>query len=150
MSDRPFQEHSRILSIEDDEADRTVTYEYNGDFQLVSATSVSGGTEYYDYDENGRLCKITNCYDEMTDQIVYNSNGSVNWLTNAAGLKQEYVYDKLEKQTGLKEFDGSKLVKTFTYNYDEKLAIKTNTVETDGQTYEVDKKYTRSHALQHM
>lgn len=28
-------EHSRILSIEDDEADRTVTYEYNGDFQLV-------------------------------------------------------------------------------------------------------------------
>jgi len=132
-------EHSRILSIEDDEADRTVTYEYNGDFQLVSATSVSGGTEYYDYDENGRLCKITNCYDEVTDTIVYNSNGSVNWLTNAAGLKQEYVYDKLEKQTGLKEFDGSKLVKAFTYNYDEKLAVKTNTVETDGKTYEVDK-----------
>lgn len=132
-------EHSRILSIEDDEADRTVTYEYNGDFQLVSATSVSGGTEKYDYDENGRLCKITNCYDEVTDTIVYNSNSSVNWLTNAAGLKQEYVYDKLEKQTGLKEFDGSKLVKTFTYNYDEKLAIKTNTVETDGKTYEVDK-----------
>ena len=132
-------EHSRILSIEDDEANRIVTYEYNGDFQLVSATSVSGGTEKYEYDENGRLCKITNCYDEMTDQIVYNDNGSVNWLKNAAGLKQEYVYDKLEKQTGLKEFDGSKLVKAFTYNYDEKLAIKTNTVETDGKTYEVDK-----------
>lgn len=132
-------EHSRILSIEDDEADRTVTYEYNGDFQLVSATSVSGGTERYEYDENGRLCKITNCYDEMTDQIVYNDNGSVNWLTNSAGLKQEYVYDKLEKQTGLKEFDGNKLIKVFTYNYDEKLAIKTNTVETDGKTYEVDK-----------
>jgi len=132
-------EHSRITMIEDDEADRTVTYEYNGDFQLVSATSVSGGTEKYEYDENGRLCKITNCYDEVTDTIVYNSNGSVNWLTNAAGLKQEYVYDKLEKQTGLKEFDGNKLVKTFTYNYDEKLAVKTNTVETDGQTYEVDK-----------
>ena len=80
--------HSRILSIEDDEADRTITYEYNGDFQLVSATSVSGGTEKYEYDENGRLCKITNCYDEMTDEIVYNDNGSVNWLTNAAGLKQ--------------------------------------------------------------
>lgn len=105
----------------------------------MSATSVSDGTEYYDYDENGRLCKITNCYDEVTDNIVYNSTGSVNWLTNAAGLKQEYVYDKLEKQTGLKEFDGSKLVKTFTYNYDEKLAIKTNTVETDGKTYDVDK-----------
>lgn len=132
-------EHSRILSIEDDEADRTVTYEYNGDFQLVSATSVSGGTERYEYDENGRLCKITNCYDEMTDQIVYNDNGSVNWLTNSAGLKQEYVYDKLEKQTGLKEFDGNKFIKVFTYNYDEKLAIKTNTVETDGKTYEVDK-----------
>ncbi len=132
-------DHSRIIKIEDDKADRTVTYEYNDDFQLVSATSVSGGTEKYEYDGNGRLCKITNCYDEMTDQIVYNSNGSVNWLTNASGLKQEYVYDKLEKQTGLKEFDGNTLVKTFTYNYDEKLAVKTTTVETDGQTYEVDK-----------
>lgn len=90
-------------------------------------------------DENGRLCKITNCYDEMTDQIVYNTNGSVNWMTNAAGLKQEYTYDKAFKQTGLKEFDGDTLVKTFTYNYDEKYAVKTNTVETDGQTYEVDK-----------
>lgn len=132
-------EHSRITQLEDTESGRIVTYEYDGNFQLVSATSVSGGTEYYDYDENGRLYKITNCYDEMTDEIVYNDNGSVNWLTNAAGLKQEYTYDKAFKQTGLKEFDGNKLVKTFTYNYDEKLAVKTNTVETDGQTYEVDK-----------
>lgn len=132
-------EHSRITKIEDDEADRTVTYEYNGDFQLVSATSVSGGTEKYEYDENGRLCKITNCYNEMTDQIVYNSNGSVNWLTNAAGLKQVYTYNKSQKQTGTKEYDGDKLVQTFSYEYDEKYAVKTNTVETDGQTYEVDK-----------
>ena len=132
-------EHSRILSIEDNEADRIVTYEYNGDFQLVSATSVSGGTEKYEYDGNGRLCKITNCYDEITDTIVYNDNGSVNWLTNSAGLKQEYTYDKAFKQTGLKEFDGDKLVKTFTYDYDEKYAVKTNKVETDGQTYDVDK-----------
>ena len=132
-------EHSRILSIEDNEADRTVTYEYNGDFQLVSATSVSGGTEYYEYDGNGRLCKITNCYDEVTDTIVYNDNGSVNYIINSAGLKQEYTYDKAFKQTGLKEYDGDKLVKTFTYDYDEKYAVKTNKVETDGQTYDVDK-----------
>lgn len=133
--------HNRIESISDDnsESGRIVTYEYNSDAQLISVTSVSGGTEKYEYDENGRLCKVTNCYDEVTDTIVYNSNGSVNWLTNAAGLKQEYVYDKLAKQTGLKEYDGSKLVKAFTYNYDEKLAVKTNTVETDGKTYEVDK-----------
>lgn len=132
-------EHSRITKIEDTSAGRIVTYEYNGDFQLVSATSVSGGTEKYEYDGKGRLCKITNCYNEMTDQIVYNDNGSVNWLTNSAGLKQEYTYDKAFKQTGLKEYDGDKLVKTFTYNYDEKYAVKTNKVETDGQTYEVDK-----------
>ena len=132
-------EHSRITKIEDTSADRIVTYAYNNDFQLVSATSVSGGTETYEYDGNGRLCKITNCYDEVTDAIVYNDNGSVNWLTNSAGLKQEYTYDKAFKQTGLKEFDGDKLVKTFTYDYDEKYAVKTNTVETDGQTYEVDK-----------
>ena len=132
-------EHSRITKIEDTSADRIVTYEYNGDFQLVSATSVSGGTEKYEYDGNGRLCKITNCYNEMTDQIVYNDNGSVNWLTNSAGLKQEYTYDKAFKQTGLKEYDGDKLVKTFTYDYDEKYAVKTNKVETDGHTYDVDK-----------
>ena len=132
-------EHSRVTSIEDTTANRTVTYAYNSDFQLISATSVSGGTETYEYDSNGRLCKITNCYDEMTDQIVYNDNGSVNWLTNASGLKQVYTYDKTQKQTGLKEYDGDTLVKTYTYNYDEKYAVKTNTVETDGQTYEVDK-----------
>jgi len=133
------KEHSRITSIEDTAAGRVVTYAYNGDFQLVSATSVSGGTESYEYDGKGRLCKITNCYDEMTDQIVYNDNGSVNWLTNASGLKQVYTYDKTQKQTGLKEYDGDTLVKMYTYNYDEKYAVKTNTVETDGQTYEVDK-----------
>lgn len=132
-------EHSRITKIEDTAADRVVTYEYNSDFQLISATSVSGGTEYYEYDGNGRLCKITNCYNEVTDEINYNDNGSVNWLTNASGLKQEYTYDKARKQTGLKEYDGETLIKTFTYDYDEKYAVKTNTVETDGQTYEVDK-----------
>ncbi len=131
--------HNRIEYIKDNAGNRTVTYSYNGNAQLISATSVSGGTEKYEYDGNGRLCKITNCYNEVTDQISYNDNGSVNWLTNSAGLKQEYTYDKAFKQTGLKEYDGEKLVKTFTYDYDEKYAVKTNTVETDGQTYEVDK-----------
>ena len=133
------KEHSRIISIEDTAAGRVVTYAYNGDFQLVSATSVSGGTETYEYDKKGKLCKITNCYDEVTDQISYLEHGQVDWLTNASGLKQVYTYNKLQKQTGLKEYDKETLVKTFTYNYDEKYAVKTNTVETDGQTYEVDK-----------
>ena len=130
---------SRIESIEDTVAGRIVTYAYNSNAQLISATSVSGGTEYYEYNENGRLYKITNCYGEVTDEINYNSDNTVNWLTNAAGLKQVYTYDKPQHQTGLKEYDGDKLVKTFTYEYDEKYAVKTNTVETDGQTYEVDK-----------
>ena len=133
------KEHSRITSIKDTTADRVVTYAYNGDFQLVSATSVSGGTETYEYDKKGKLCKITNCYDEVTDQISYLEHGQVDWLTNASGLKQVYTYNKLQKQTGLKEYDKEVLVKTYTYNYDEKYAVKTNTVETDGQTYEVDK-----------
>ena len=51
-------EHSRVTSIEDTTANRTVTYAYNSDFQLISATSVSGGTETYEYDSNGRLCKL--------------------------------------------------------------------------------------------
>jgi len=130
-------EHRRIIKIEDSESGRTVNYEYSNG-RLTSATSVSGGTEYYDYDKNGRLCKITNCYDEVTDTINYNNNGSVNWLINSAGLKQKYIYDKALKQTGLKEYDSDKLVKAFTYNYDEKYAVKTNIVETDGQIYTVD------------
>ncbi len=77
-------------------------YAYNGDFQLVSATSVSGGTETYEYDKKGKLCKITNCYDEVTDQISYLEHGQVDCLTNASGLKQVYTYNKLQKQTGLK------------------------------------------------
>ncbi|MCM1529707.1 MAG: DUF6531 domain-containing protein [Alistipes sp.] len=133
------KEHSRVTKIEDTSADRIVTYEYNSDFQLISATNVADGTEKYEYDGKGRLCKITNCYDEMTDQIVYNDNGSVNWLKNASGLKQEYTYNKAKKHTGTKEYDGDKLVKTFEYDYDEKYAVKTNKVETDGQKYDVDK-----------
>ena len=76
------KEHLRCNKIEDTSAERTVTYKYNGDFQLVSATSVSGGTEKYEYDGNGRLSKITNCYDEVTDQINYLSHGEVNYLIN--------------------------------------------------------------------
>ena len=137
--------HLRIEKIVDENSGvstddkRTVKYTYNDDAQLVSATNVADGTEKYEYDEKGRLCKITNCYNEVTDTIVYNDNGSVNWLTNSAGLKQEYTYDKAKKHTGTKEYDGDKLVKTFNYDYNEKYAVKTNKVETDGQTYEVDK-----------
>ncbi len=134
-------EHKRITSIADDasESNRIVTYAYDDNAQLISATSVSGGTEYYAYDVNGRLCRITNCYDEVTDQMAYYDNGSVDWLINAAGLKQVYTYNSSQQQTGLEEYDGETLVKTFTYDYDEKYAVKTNTVVTDGQTYEVDK-----------
>ena len=132
-------EHSRVTKIEDTAAGRTVTYEYNSDFQLISATNVAGGKETYSYDSNGHMNKITNCYGESTDQITYYDDGKVDYLVNASGLKQVYTYDKAKKQTGTKEYDGDKLVKTFTYDYDEKYAVNTNKVETDGQTYEVDK-----------
>ena len=132
-------EHSRVTKIEDTAANRTVTYEYNSDFQLISATNVAGGKETYSYDSNGHMNKITNCYNEATDQITYFEDGKVDYLVNASGLKQVYTYDKAKKQTGTKEYDGDTLVKTFTYDYDEKYAVKTNKVETDGQTYDVDK-----------
>ena len=132
-------EHSRVTKIEDTAANRAVVYEYNSDYQLISATNVAGGKETYSYDSNGHMNKIKNCYDEATDQITYFEDGKVDYLVNASGLKQVYTYDKAKKQTGTKEYDGDKLVKTFTYDYDEKYAVKTNKVETDGQTYDVDK-----------
>ena len=128
-------EHSRVLSIEDDKADRIVTYEYNGDFQLVSATNVFGGTKYYEYDENGRLCKITNCYDEMTDQIVYNTNGSVNWLTNAAGLKQEYTARQTEAMGNTTKYEynfPNKLTKAYAPFDGEKYSITENQYDKNG------------------
>lgn len=130
---------NRIEYIKDDLGDRTVIYNYNDNAQLISATNVLGGTEYYEYNDNGRLCKIINCYSEVTDEINYYNDNTVNWLTNSAGLKQVYTYDKPQHQTGLKEYDGDNLVKSFNYEYDEKYAVKTNIVETDNQTYNVDK-----------
>ena len=132
-------EHSRITKIEDTTAERIVTYEYNRDFQLISATSVSGGIETYEYDGNGRLCKVKNCYNEVTDTISYNDNGSVNYLINASGLKQVYTYDSVFQQTGLQEFDDETLINTYQYSYDQKYAVKANTVENNGHTYEVSK-----------
>ena len=131
-------EHLRVVSISDDETGRTVEYKYNSDFQLVSVVSVSKAEEYYSY-EDGRLTEIKNYNHEITDRIKYNNNGSVDWLVNASGLKQEYTYNKSDRQTGLKEYDGDVLVKEYVYDYDEKYAVKNNTVHTDGKTYEVDK-----------
>lgn len=132
-------EHQRVIKIEDTTAGRTVSYEYNSDFQLVSATNVAGGKETYSYDSNGHMNKITNCYDETEDQITYFKDGKVDYLVNASGQKQEYTYDKAKKQTGVKEYDGKSLIKSIKYDYDEKYAVNKNVVTADGQTYEVDK-----------
>lgn len=132
-------EHQRVIKIEDTTAGRTVTYEYNSDFQLISATNVAGGKETYSYDSNGHMNKITNCYDETENQITYFKDGKVDYLVNASGQKQEYTYDKAKKQTGVKEYDGNSLIKSIKYDYDEKYAVNKNVVTADGQTYDVDK-----------
>ena len=132
-------EHKRVTEIKDVRADRTVKYFYNSNNQLISAASISGGTEKYTYDENGHMNSITNAYDEITEQIVYYADGRVDNISNSSGLKQVYQYDKTNKQTGIKEYDNGNFVKSTKYDYDEKYAVKTNTVYTDGQTYELEK-----------
>lgn len=132
-------EHKRIQKIVDPNANREVTYTYDDNNQLQSAYSILKATETYSYDENLHMNNITNTFGETTESVLYYSDGKVNTITNSNGLKQEYVYDRLFKQTGVKEYDNDTLIKTIDYNYDEKYAVKTNTVHTDGQTYEIEK-----------
>ncbi len=127
-----------VVEIEDTATGRKVSYSYtNG--RLASFTNVMGGVETYSYDADGKLNRITNCYGQVTESVVYLDEGKVDTLTNAAGLKQEYTYNPECQQTGIKEYDDGVLVKTYEYNYDEKYSITSKTVITDGKTYEVDK-----------
>lgn len=136
--------HKRITKIEDTVAGRIVEYTYNSDNQLVSAKSILGAVESYGYDSNGHLNKITNCYNEVTEEMVYHKDGRVDNLSNSSGLKQVYQYDKAHKNTSIKEYDHDKYIKETKCDYDEKLAVKTNIVYTDGKTYELEKaQYTK-------
>ena len=132
-------EHPRVIQIDDVTGDRTVKYNYNSENQLVSAVSVSGAVEKYEYDENGRLNKIVNFNNEVTDQIKYRSHGEVDYLINSSGLKQEYKYNKSQKHTETKEYSGNEIVKTYSYNYDEKYTVNTNKITADGKAYEAEK-----------
>lgn len=131
-------ENDLVVEIEDTATGRKVTYDYT-DGRLTSFTNVMGGVETYSYDADGKLNSITNCYDQVTESVVYLDEGKVDILTTAAGLKQEYTYNPEGQQTGIKEYDDGVLVKTYEYNYDEKYSITSKTVITDGKTYEVDK-----------
>ena len=131
-------EHRRITKIEDINAHKEVVYEYNDKNQLKSATNVKGAKESYYYDNNGKLNKIINCFDEVTLTVKYIDNGRVDSTVNEHGLKQVYVYDRENCQTGMEEYIGSKLLKKVTYEYDEDYAIIANHTFVDGKEY-VDK-----------
>lgn len=132
-------EHKRVQKIVDPNANREVIYYYDENNQLQSATSILNAIETYSYDENLHMNNITNTFGETKEYIVYYTDGKVNTITNSNGLKQEYVYNRLFKQTGVKEYDNDTLIKTIDYDYDEKYAVKTNTVHTDNHTYEIEK-----------
>ena len=82
--------HKRITKIEDPTSGRIVEYTYDNNNQLASAKSILGAVESYSYDDKKHLNKITNCYDEVTEEMVYYSDGRVDYLTNSSGLKQIY------------------------------------------------------------
>ena len=127
--------HKRITKIEDPSAQKEVTYEYNDKNQLMSYTNEKGAKESYYYDNNGKLNRIVNCFNEVTLNVTYVSNGRVDNTVNEQGLKQVYVYDKENCQTGMEEYDGSKLLKKVTYDYDEDYAIVGNHTFVDGKEY---------------
>ena len=128
-------DHRRITKLEDPSAHKEVVYEYNDKNQLKSATNVKGAKESYYYDENGKLNRIVNCFNEVTLTVTYVDNGRVDNTVNEHGLKQVYVYDRENCQTGMEEYDGSKLLKKVTYEYDEDYAIIANHTFVDGKEY---------------
>ncbi|MDO5149648.1 MAG: polymorphic toxin-type HINT domain-containing protein [Oscillospiraceae bacterium] len=131
-------EHKRVISIENYKSDqlvRSVNYTYDSQNRLDSVRSVLEGYEYYDYDGNSYLKKITNHYNETVEQVEYFSDGKVNYITNSLGLRQVYQYNPSGKQTGVVEYDNGNYIKTTQYDYDEKYAVKLNKVYTDGTEY---------------
>jgi len=128
-------DHRRITKIEDESAHKKITYEYDENNRLIAATNVKGGRECYFYDENGKLNRIENCFGETTLNVTYIDNGRVDNTVNEHGLKQVYVYDRENCQTGMEEYDGSKLLKKVTYEYDEDYAIVANHTIVDGTEY---------------
>ncbi len=128
-------DHRRITKIEDESAHKEVTYEYDDNNRLIVATNVKGGRECYFYDENGKLNRIENSFGETTLNVTYIDNGRVDNTVNEHGLKQVYVYDRENCQTGMEEYDGNKLLKKVTYEYDEDYAIVANHTIVDGTEY---------------
>lgn len=128
-------EHRRITKIEDESAHREVNYEYDENNRLIASTNVKGAREAYFYDANGKLSKIENCFGEVILNVTYIDNGRVDNTINEHGLKQVYVYDRENCQTGMEEYDGNKLLKKVTYEYDEDYAIIANHTIVDGVEY---------------
>lgn len=124
---------------------RSVSYQYDNDGRLTSFTNVSGGAETYEYDGNGYLCKIIDCYGETVEEAGYLDHGELSCIINSSGLKQQYKYDKAEKTTNMDEYDGNTLLKSYFYSYDESCALKTTEVSTAGQLFTLNKiKYTQT------
>ena len=62
--------HKRITKIEDPTSGRIVEYTYDINNQQASANSILGAVESYSYDDKKHLNKITNCYDEVTEEVT--------------------------------------------------------------------------------
>ncbi len=127
--------HRRIIKIVDESANKEVSYQYDNNNRLIAAINVKGAKESYFYDENSKLNRIENCFGETILNVTYIDNGKVDNTINEHGLKQVYVYDRENCQTGMEEYEGSKLLKKITYEYDEDYAIIANHTVVDGIDY---------------
>lgn len=126
--------HRRVDRIVDETTKKEIKYNYENN-RLVSAANVNGASESYTYNENGKLTGITSCFGEEILSVDYDNQGKVKSTTNEHGLKQVYVYDRENCQTGMEEYDGNRLLKKVTYEYDEDYAITANHTVADGVEY---------------
>lgn len=118
---------------------RLVSYQYDDNGRLISFTGVTGGVETYEYDGNGYLCRIVDCYGDTVEEAGYLDHGELSYIVNSSGLKQQYKYDKAEKTTNMEEYDGNTLLKSYFYTYDESCALKTAELTTTEQCFALNK-----------
>ncbi|MFJ8062948.1 DUF6531 domain-containing protein [Streptomyces sp. NPDC096142] len=81
-----------ILSQSDPYGTKSVTYSYDGDGRLSDQTDALGKKTAYEYDELGRLSKVT-APDGGTTNLGYDASGNVTSRKDANGHTTNYAYD---------------------------------------------------------
>lgn len=82
--------------------DGTTTYQYvsaneNGRFKIKQITSPEGAMQKFEYDNYGRISKVTEVFEDykVSEEYLYNSKNQLIRKTYSTGIAINYIYDNL-------------------------------------------------------